>query len=191
MLRAGQSSYDYRRETGRVRDPRIRWGSCDGARGLRSSEAILHCQEFLGNFRGYGGYLRLSYDYMRTYGKYGYYINEVHPVDAQTGQCRQDVTRLPAPIAQQMAGLGKGKCKTKKAKGKACLSWRQCKSGRCVVGICRDPYDCTKTEQCKKGQYCKLAKLEAKTPAKTQAQWQNLRDQQTMQFGALRWWKPG
>ncbi len=144
-----------------------------------------------GVFRGYGGYLRLSYDYMRTYGKYGYYITEVHPVAAQTGQCRQDVDCAAGTYCTTgIAGLGKGKCKTKKAKGKACLSWRQCTSGRCAGGICRDPHECTKTADCKSRQYCKSGTLGGKNTCKSlKSNGKTCLTKKQCKSGRCAWWK--
>lgn len=94
-----------------------------------------------GSWAGYGGYLRLSYDYLRTYAKFGYYITEVQPLNSKKkSECRVDTSCDAGHYCTTgIAGLGKGKCKAKRSNGKVCTSWRQCKSGRCSVGFCRKP----------------------------------------------------
>ena len=51
-------------------------------------------------------------------------------------------------------GLGKKKCKAKKAKGKFCTYSAQCSTGRCSVGRCATAHGCTKDSDCKSTYYC-------------------------------------
>jgi hypothetical protein len=105
---------------------------------------------------GDGGYIRLSYDYMRTYGKYGYFIFDVHDVRSNAGECRRDNQCEGGKYCKTgVVGLGAGRCKKQKANKKPCARDGQCRSGRCAWWkTCAKANECRKDKDCKSNQFC-------------------------------------
>jgi hypothetical protein len=89
-------------------------------------------------------------------------------------------------------GIGRNQCKARKQQRSLCTRDKQCSSGRCVAGSCKEAHECREDRDCGRGKYCKkgLGDLDRNTCRTLLPEWQACTSDRQCASGHCSKWRP-